>query len=348
MDSFCPELRRRLSIHIRLGPLSPLCSTARLRYAQDRLKFLKHEAVYFIQFTNCLRTLRCRANCFRLDDEVLGGRKRHWASVTRRIQTTDIRDQFVFLGTGTSVGVPSVGCPCEVCTDTNPKNKRTRCAVVIGLPEGNLLIDTPPDLRTQMLREQIGIIHSVVYTHEHADHLFGMDDLRLMQFYLDGPVPIYCENNVEQRIRHTFDYAFNKVEPTHPGSKPQLVFQSIESDPFQVLGGQVIPIRLNHGPRFQVLGFRVGNIAYCTDTNEIPEASWPLLEGLDVLILDALRPRPHPTHFSLDEAVEVARKLKPARTYFTHICHELEHERTNARLPAGMELAYDGLRIKLS
>lgn len=254
----------------------------------------------------------------------------------------------VILGTGTSVGVPTIGCSCAVCHSPNPLNKRTRCSVAIGFPEGNLLVDTSPDMRFQLLREKIGVIHSVLFTHDHADHLFGLDDLRIFPFYLGHPVPLYCEEQVERRIRRSFDYAFSDSEQTHAGAVPQLEIRRIDTKPFTVLGHRVIPIRLKHGPRFVVLGFRIGNIAYCTDTNEIPEESWPLLEGLDVLILDALRIRTHATHFSLDEAVAVAQRLKPKRTYFTHISHDMEHEATNAQLPAGMQLAFDGLRLRLT
>ncbi len=254
----------------------------------------------------------------------------------------------ILLGTGTSVGVPIIGCGCPVCTGGHPKNQRTRCGAVLGLPGGNLLIDTPPDLRFQLLREGIGVVHAVLYTHEHADHIFGLDDLRLMPFFLGHPVPLYLETLVEQRLGKAYDYAFSNVEPTHQGAVPQLAFRRITTEPFDVLGARVIPIRLQHGPRFQVLGFRVGNVAYCTDTNEIPAASWPLLAGLDVLVLDGLRPRPHVTHFSLWEAVQVARRLAPRRTLFTHTSHELDYETTNAQLPPGMELAYDGQRIPLT
>jgi phosphoribosyl 1,2-cyclic phosphate phosphodiesterase len=254
----------------------------------------------------------------------------------------------ILLGTGTSVGVPAIGCGCAVCTNTNPRNQRTRCAAVLGLERGNLLIDTPPDLRLQLLRERIGIIHAVIYTHDHVDHLYGLDDLRLFPFYLNGPMPLYCEPFVEHRIRRAFDYAFSDHEPTHVGAAPHLELHSIDTEPFTVLGERIVPIRLLHGPRFRVLGFRIGNIAYCTDTNEIPAESWPLLEGLDVLILDALRNRPHATHFSLDEAIETAQKVRPRRTLFTHISHELEYEATNAALPPSMELAYDGQRIPLT
>jgi phosphoribosyl 1,2-cyclic phosphate phosphodiesterase len=262
--------------------------------------------------------------------------------------TTDVLGQMVLLGTGTSVGVPMIGCGCAVCRSDNPRNKRMRCSAVLGLPGGNLLIDTSPDVRAQLLREQIGIVHSVLYTHEHADHVFGLDDLRMMQFYLGGPVPLYCEPPVENRIRKSFDYAFSADSQTHPGAVPQLAFHRIELEPFEILGARVVPIRMQHGRRFEVLGFRFGNVAYCTDANAIPPESMELLRGLDVLILDALRPRGHATHFSLEEAVEVAHLLAPRETYFTHMSHELEHEATNASLPAGMALAYDGLRIDLT
>ncbi len=254
----------------------------------------------------------------------------------------------ILLGTGTSVGVPAIGCGCAVCTSDNPRNNRTRCAAILGLPEGNLLIDTPPDLRHQLLREGIGVVHAVLFTHEHADHIFGLDDLRLFPFYLGHPVPLYCEERVEQRIRHSFDYAFSNIEPTHAGAAPQLAFRRITCEPFDLLGQRIAPFRLLHGPRYEVLGFRFGNVAYCTDTNGIPPESMQQLEGLDVLILDALRSRPHVTHFSLDEAIAVAEQLKPKRTFFTHTSHELEYATTNSALPDGMELAYDGQRIRLT
>ena len=265
----------------------------------------------------------------------------------KRFVSEDMRGEMVLLGTGTSVGVPMIGCGCDVCQSEDVHNKRTRTSAILGLPGGNLLIDTPPDLRSQLLREQIGVVHSVLFTHEHADHIFGLDDLRLFQFYLGHAVPLYCEETVENRIRSSFDYAFESNRPTHAGSTPQLEFHRIGTDPFEVLGTTVIPIRLKHGPRFDVLGFRIGNVAYCTDTNEIPPESMALLEGLDVLILDALRWRSHVTHFSLEEAIEVARQLGPVRTLFTHLSHDFDHEQTNRELPEGMQLAYDGQRIPL-
>lgn len=204
-------------------------------------------------------------------------------------------------------------------------------------------------MRTQLIREGIGIVHSVAYTHEHSDHTLGLDDLRLMQFYLGAAVPLYCEANVEARIRHVFDYAFSTAPETHVGAAPRLAFENIRpNEPFRVLGSHLLPIRLRHGPRFDVLGFRIGNLAYCTDTNEIPAESWERLQGLDVLIIDALRHKPHVTHFSLDEAVEASLKLGAKRVYFTHCSHELEYAITNAALPSNMELAYDGQRIDLT
>jgi phosphoribosyl 1,2-cyclic phosphate phosphodiesterase len=267
--------------------------------------------------------------------------------VPKNPYSVDFTGQLVFLGTGTSVGVPMIGCRCPICSSDNPRNRRTRCSVALGLPGGNLLIDTATDMRFQLLREQIGIIHATVYTHEHADHLFGLDDLRLFQFYLEGPVPLYCTSEVEARIRKSFDYAFEPPLSPHAGSVPKLEFHRIDREPFEALGTRLTPIPLLHGA-YRVLGFRVGNVAYCTDTNEIPDESWPLLEGLDTLILDALRYRPHPTHFSIGEAVEAAQRIEAKRTWFTHISHDLDHEIVNGQLPAGMELAYDGLRVPLT
>ena len=252
------------------------------------------------------------------------------------------------LGTGTSVGVPAIGCGCDVCTGGHPKNQRTRASAILGLPAGNLLIDTSPDLRTQLLREKIGIVHSVIYTHEHTDHVMGFDDLRLFQFYLGHGVPIYCTQAVEARLRQAFNYAFSDAPVTHVGAAPAVDIISIDTQPIEILGATVTPIPLKHGPRFDVLGFRVGNVAYCTDVSEIPESSWPLLEGLDSLVLDALRPDPHVTHFSIDQAVEVAQKLGVKKTYFTHCACSLDYERVEPRLPEGIHVGFDGLQIELT
>jgi phosphoribosyl 1,2-cyclic phosphate phosphodiesterase len=267
--------------------------------------------------------------------------------VPHAFQTADISNQLIFLGTGTSVGVPAIGCGCDVCTSSNPRNKRLRSSVIFGLPHGNLLIDTTPDLRTQFLREGLGVAHAVAYTHEHADHIFGLDDLRIFSFRIDGPVPLFCEPNVEQRIRHSFDYAFSDGPQTHAGAVPRLAMKTIGLEPFDVLGATVQPVRLLHGPRYQVLGFRVGNIAYCTDTNFIPEESFEHLAGVEILILDALRDEPHATHFHLAGALQAIERIAPQRALLTHISHDLEYEQTNQRLPDGVELAYDGLRLTL-
>lgn len=263
-------------------------------------------------------------------------------------QSADIRGQLLLLGTGTSVGVPMIGCGCEVCQSRDPKDQRTRTSAIFGLPGGNLLIDTSPDLRQQLLRERIGVVHAVAYTHEHADHVMGLDDLRLFPFYIGGPVPLYCEETVEYRIRTAFDYAFREEEPTHDGAVPRLTFHRIDHQPFDVLGATIMPVRMLHGPRFSVLGFRVGNVAYCTDVSEIPEPSLEKLQGLDFLILDALRHKPHITHLSLDQAIALAQQLRARRTIFIHMSHDLGYAATNATLPKGMELGWDGMRIDLT
>lgn len=263
-------------------------------------------------------------------------------------KTIQFPGELIILGMGTSVGVPAIGCSCAVCASTDPRNKRTRSGAILGLPQGNLLIDTSPDLRQQLVREGIGMVHAVVYTHEHADHIFGMDDLRLFQFYLGYPVPIFCEEHVEQRLKHSFDYAFQDIEQTHVGAVPKLQFHTIEREPFEVLGTEVIPLPLKHGPRFDVLGFRFGNVAYCTDCNFIPPETEEKMQGLDTLVLNALRHTPHPTHFTIEESVEVAKRLGAKQTYFVHCSCELDYEKENANLPANMKLAYDGLRIRLT
>ncbi len=215
-----------------------------------------------------------------------------------------------------------IGCGCRVCMSPNPRNNRTRCAAILGLPHGNLLVDTPPDLRNQLVREKIGVVDAVVFTHEHADHVHGLDDLRLFPFRIGHSVPLYCEPNVEHRIRKVFDYAFADLTPTHPGGIPQLKTISITEEPFQALETTLTPVRLQHGPRFSSLGFRVGNVAYCTDVNGISDENLEKLEGLDTLVLGALRLTPHPTHFSIDEAIAVVERIRPRATYLTHTSHD--------------------------
>lgn len=253
--------------------------------------------------------------------------------------------EIILLGTATSVGVPVIGCDCEVCTSTNPRNQRTRTGVAVHAPQGTFVIDTPPELRLQLIREKIRLVHAAVFTHSHADHLFGLDDLRICGHRLGSAVTLYCEEETERQIRQSFNYAFTNSQPNeHKFAVPKLAFRRIGLEPFKVLGLTLRPIRLWHG-RLPVLGFRIGDVAFCTDVSRIPDESWPLLEGLDVLVLDALRDDPHPTHFGIGQALDVVRRVKPRRAYFTHVSHLLEYEATNARLPEGVELAYDGLRI---
>ncbi|WP_435006210.1 MBL fold metallo-hydrolase [Tundrisphaera lichenicola] len=253
----------------------------------------------------------------------------------------------MILGSGTSTGVPVLGCDCSVCGSENPKNHRTRCSVLAKFPLGNLLIDTSPEMRLQLLRERIRHVHAIAFTHHHADHLFGLDDARTFPHSIGGPVPIYCEQETEETIRRVFHYAFEQRSLSIPtGGVPKIEFRRIGPDaPFEVLGQTIIPIRLDHG-RFQVLGFRIGNLAYCTDVSRIPEASWPLLEGLDTLILDALRPEPHPTHFNLEQALGAIERVRPKMAYLTHLSHSFDHGPTEATLPPRVALAYDGLTLE--
>lgn len=252
--------------------------------------------------------------------------------------------ELILLGTGTSHGVPVIGCTCDVCQSTDPRNNRTRTGVAVNTSQGVFLIDTSPELRIQLLREKIGLVHSVIYTHSHADHLFGLDDLRLFGYRLKKPVTLYCEENVEQQIRQTFSYAFEDTAGLHFGAIPMLEFRRLTLEPFKLMGETVQPIRLIHG-KLPVLGFRIANVAFCTDVSLIPEESWPLLAGLDVLVIDALRDEPHATHFGIPQALAAVERLRPRQTYLTHVSHYLDYQSTNARLPRGVELTYDGLRI---
>jgi phosphoribosyl 1,2-cyclic phosphate phosphodiesterase len=218
--------------------------------------------------------------------------------------------------------------------------------VLLELPNGRLLIDTTPELRLQLLRERVGFVNAIAFTHAHADHLFGLDDARLFPRAIGGPVPIYCEAHVEASIRSIFSYAFNEHAARIPsGGVPQIEFVRIEPGrEFRSLGQTILPLRLQHG-RFDVVGFRVGGLAYCTDVKSIPAETWPHLEGLDVLILDALRFEPHPTHFSLAEALAAIEGLRPKVTYLTHLSHVFDHATVEAGLPSGVRLAYDGLSL---
>ena len=244
------------------------------------------------------------------------------------------------LGSGTSVGVPRIACDCPVCTSTDPRNKRLRCSILVEHDGRAVLVDTTPDLRTQALRSDIRMIDAVLFTHAHADHLHGLDDVRCYCFEREGPVPCYADEITLGRIRTVFDYAFDSP---YASALPQLDLHLIDGD-LELIGLRIKPLTVYHG-KLPVLAFRIGSFAYVTDCSSIPAEAMEQLSGVDTLILDALRHKEHPTHFSVDEALAVVAQLAPNQTYFTHIAHDLDHETTNASLPDKVELAYDGLVI---
>jgi len=250
----------------------------------------------------------------------------------------------ILLGTGTSHGIPMIGCDCAVCSSDDPRDKRTRTSVIVQTPGPAILIDTPPELRMQCLRADIRRVDAILYTHQHADHITGLDDLRRFNALQHSALTCYANPHTAHVLQRMFPYAFTN-EPAYPSAKPELNLAEIDG-PFEVGGLTVTPVPLLHG-RLPIFGFRIGRFAYCTDCSTIPEASFDLLTGLDLLVLDALRIRPHPTHFNLEQAVEAARRIGARQTYFTHIAHELSHAQTNAGLPDGMALGYDGQVIDL-
>jgi phosphoribosyl 1,2-cyclic phosphate phosphodiesterase len=250
-----------------------------------------------------------------------------------------------FLGTGTSHGVPMIGCRCAVCRSDDPRDRRSRPSIHVAVDGGPaILVDAATDLRTQALAWDITRVDAVLVTHAHADHVMGLDDLRRFNVLRQGRLPIYADARTGRELRRIFSYAF-EAPPTVGGGVPELDLLLIDG-PFTVDGVAITPVPIQHGPQ-PILGFRLGRFAYLTDCNAIPEASLALLHGLDVLVLDALRHRPHPTHFSLAEAVAMATRIGAPQTYFTHICHDLPHAETNASLPAGMALAHDGQVLTL-
>lgn len=266
--------------------------------------------------------------------------------------------ELLFLGSGTSAGVPMIGCDCEVCHSADPRDRRSRASVLIshdepangsGTNRRQMLIDTSPELRLQMTGNRINHVDAVLYTHAHADHIFGLDDLRRFNIVMNGPVHIHAEQSVLDVFRQMFRYIFEPHTNANQSFVAELIAHPIEPAlPLDLFGAKWTPLRLLHG-RLPIVGFRVDHgshsIAYCTDVSAIPPETWPLLRGLDVLVIDALRYRPHPTHFTIDQALEVVEKVKPGRTYFTHIAHDISHAAVEPRLPAGVWLAYDGLRV---
>jgi phosphoribosyl 1,2-cyclic phosphate phosphodiesterase len=257
--------------------------------------------------------------------------------------------ELLFLGSGTSAGVPMIGCDCQTCTSLDPRDNRTRCSVAFSYDAGQgpirVLVDTSPELRIQAVAGSVKHIDALVYTHGHADHIFGLDDVRRFNSIKGGPLDVWASPATHKTLSAIFPYAFREPDPGSRLFRPHLVPRAIDG-PFEIGGAEWTPIPLLHG-EMEVLGFRVGNIAYCTDVSEIPEPSWDLLQGLDVLVLDALQHVKHPTHFNVAEALEVVDRLRPGQTFFTHIAHGVLHARDEALLPPTVHFAYDGLKIAI-
>ncbi len=248
------------------------------------------------------------------------------------------------LGSGTSVGVPMVGCRCKVCTSEDPHDRRLRPSVLLRLGDHRILIDTSPDFRYQALRFRIDRIDAILYTHSHADHILGLDDVRPFNFMQRQDIPIYASAESLEVIERTFQYVFD-TSPSE-SSRPRLSLHQFEKEPIHVAGIEFFPIRVHHG-KGTAYGFRFGDCAYLTDHSEIPLESREKLKNLDVLFLDALRHNPHPTHSTVEESIKTVGLLSPKRAYFTHISHDLLHSTVEARLPPNIHMAYDGLEIPI-
>ena len=273
-----------------------------------------------------------------------------------RAADPEVKLRVTLLGTGTSTGVPAIGCDCAVCHSTDPRDRRTRPSILIELDGGtsrsafatavrNILVDTSTDLRAQALANDIRRVDAILFTHSHADHVLGLDEVRRYNVLRRGPIACYGDAQTLANLRQMFSYIFSPP-PAAGGAVPRLSLFDI-AGVFTLGGVEVVPVPVMHGP-WPILGFRVGPFAYLTDCNRIPAESWPLLDGVRTLVLDALRDRSHSTHFSVEQALEVVARLGPERAYFTHICHDLPHAATCARLPAGVELAYDGLVLEIT
>jgi phosphoribosyl 1,2-cyclic phosphate phosphodiesterase len=255
--------------------------------------------------------------------------------------------QLTVMGSGTSMGVPTLACPCRVCHSQDPRDKRTRPSVLISRGERNVLIDTTPDFRQQALREQLQRLDAVVYTHGHADHILGFDDIRPFNMRQGAAMPVYGSADTLAVLQRVFAYAFQ--EPPPGITVPRVELHPVDG-PFELLGAEWTPMRAEHGD-MPVLGFRVGGLAYLTDFSRLPEESKPVLTGVDELVLDALRDIPHPMHQTVQQALDLVAELRPRRAWFTHIAHDLSHAETNERLArqgfAHVQLAYDGLRFEV-
>ena len=248
------------------------------------------------------------------------------------------------LGSGTSVGVPTIGCRCAVCTSPDARDRRLRPSVVLRYNGRTVLIDTTPDFRYQMIRAQVDRLDAILYTHAHADHILGLDDVRPFNFHQQGNIPIYADAPTLSVIRRMFSYIFESR--ASESSRPRLDVHELDGQPFDLFGLTITPIALRHGSA-QTYGFRFGNAAYLTDHSEIPQFSMDQLHGLDVLFLDALRYKPHPTHSTVEKSLEHARRLSPRRTYFTHISHDLSHVQVESHLPPHVHMAHDGLDLEI-
>jgi phosphoribosyl 1,2-cyclic phosphate phosphodiesterase len=249
------------------------------------------------------------------------------------------------LGSGTSVGVPTIGCHCDVCTSADPRDNRLRPSVLVHYQGRNILVDTTPDFRFQALRARIDRLDAIVFTHEHADHIMGLDDVRPFNFRQRSAIPLFASAGTMEAIHRCFAYIFDGREQV--SSVPKLESVVVNGEPFDVFGLRFTPVPIEHGPA-RIFGYRFGRAAYLTDHSAIPDESFALLEDLDVLFLDALRLKPHPTHSTLDLAVKNVERAKPRRAFFTHISHDLLHARTEEKLPPHIRLAYDGLELEVA
>ncbi len=257
--------------------------------------------------------------------------------------------RLTLLGTGTSFGVPQIGCDCPVCRSNDPRDRRTRTAALLETGGATILIDTPPELRLQLLAAGVGDIDAVLYTHEHADHVGGIDDLRLFSLAHRAPLPVYAGDETLAFLRASYRYIFDAGSPLIPGtSRPRLALHSLAPGvPSVIAGVEVLPLHFDHG-HHGVLGFRAGPVAYLTDVKRLPAEAAEALRGVEVLVLNALWWRPHPTHLSIPEAIDAARAIGARRTVLTHLTHETGHAELAARLPAGVEPGYDGMILEVS
>ncbi|MPS49009.1 MBL fold metallo-hydrolase [Methylobacillus sp.] len=253
--------------------------------------------------------------------------------------------RLTMLGVGSSAGTPVIGCQCATCVSDNPKNKRSRCSSLITLSNGkNILIDTGPDIRLQALREGISHIDAVLYTHTHADHLHGIDDLRAFCQKQRQQIPLYGKPDAMEHIVSKFGYAIR--DPGDYWDLPILSVNPVEQA-FELFNVEIIPVPILHG-RLEMYGYRLGRLAYLTDASAIPEASLELLQGLDVLLLDCLRYTPHYTHFSLEQSLEQAAIIGAKQTYLIHMTHEMEYEAVSKMLPSSVQVGYDGLKLEIA